>query len=66
MFKLEHNEAIVLIQIIEANSFQGKDLEMMAKLMGKIKREAQKTAPAKDIDVTEAEGWVDNEQAGTF
>ena len=40
MFKLEHNEALILIQIVEANTFQGKDVEMIAKLLGKIKREA--------------------------
>ena len=63
MFKLEHSEAIYLIQIIEATQFQGKDLEAMAKLLGKIKREAQKTAPAPDVDVTDS--WVGSE-AGTF
>ena len=52
MFKLEHNEALILIQIIEANQFQGKDIEAMAKLIGKIKREAQKTAPRVEEDVT--------------
>jgi len=52
MFKLEHNEALILIQIIEANQFQGKDVEFIAKLIGKIKREAQKTAPRVDEDVT--------------
>jgi hypothetical protein len=57
MFKLEHNEALVLIQIVEANSFAGKDIEMIAKLLGKIKREAQKTAPRVEADVTEE--WSD-------
>jgi len=63
MFKLEHNEALVLIQIIEANSFAGKDIEMIAKMIGKIKREAQKTAPRVEQDVTTEEKW---EPAGTF
>ena len=27
MFKLEHEEAIVLLQIIEANTFQVKDVQ---------------------------------------
>ena len=58
MFKLEHNEALVLIQLIEVNSFQGKDVEMIAKLIGKIRREADKTAPRPDVDVT-SDGWVD-------
>jgi hypothetical protein len=62
MFKLEHNEAMVLIQIVEANSFAGKDIEMIAKLLGKIKREAQKTAPRVDADVT-TEEWT---EAGSF
>jgi hypothetical protein len=57
MFKLEHNEALILIQIIEANSFAGKDIEMIAKLIGKIKREAQKTAPRVETDVT-TEEWT--------
>jgi len=59
MFKLEHNEAMVLIQIIEANSFKGVDIEMIAKLIGKIKREATKTAPRAETDVT-TEEWSDN------
>ena len=53
MFKLEHNEALVLIQLIEANQFQGKDIEFVAKLIGKIKREAIKTAPRVEEDVTQ-------------
>ena len=57
MFKLEHNEALVLLQIVEANQFQGKDIPMMAKLIAKIQREAKKTAPQPDTDVTEE--WVD-------
>ena len=59
MFKLEHQEALVLLQIVEANSFQGKDIPMMAKLMGKLQREAQKTAPRPDVDVTADEEWVE-------
>ena len=58
MFKLEHNEALVLLQMIEANSFQGKDIPMLAKLIAKIQREATKTAPRPDVDVTD-ESWVD-------
>jgi hypothetical protein len=57
MFKLEHNEALVLLQVLEATQFAGKDIPMLAKLMGKIQREAEKTAPRKDTDVTEE--WVD-------
>jgi len=53
MFKLEHNEALILLQIIEANSFAGKDILEMAKLIGKIKREADKTAPRIEEDVTQ-------------
>ena len=53
MFKLEHEEAIVLLQIIEANTFQGKDVQMLAKLIGKLQREMEKTAPRPDVDVTE-------------
>ena len=53
MFKLEHNEALVLLQIVEANQFQGKDIPMIAKLIAKIQREAEKTAPRPDVDVTE-------------
>ena len=55
MFKLEHSEALILITIIEANQFAGKDIEVMAKLIGKIKREAQKTAPRVEEDVTSEE-----------
>ena len=75
MFKLEHQEALVLIQIIEANSFGGKDIPMIAKLIGKLQREAQKTAPRPDEDVT-SEEWVeaggyklkpmDSAKGGTF
>jgi len=57
MFKLEHNEAMVLLQIIEANQFSGKDIPMLAKLIGKLQREIEKTAPRPDADVTEE--WVD-------
>jgi len=53
MFKLEHNEAMMLLQIIEATSFQGKDVPVMAKLIGKLQREMEKTAPRMDEDVTE-------------
>ena len=60
MFKLEHHEALVLIQVIEANTFKGSDVEMLAKLLGKIRREASKTRPANpDEDVTADAGWVD-------
>ena len=45
MFKLEHEEAMVLLQIVEANTFSGKDIPMLAKLIGKLQRELQKTAP---------------------
>jgi len=57
MFKLEHEEAIVLLQIIEANTFQGKDVQMLAKLIGKLQREMEKTAPRPDVDVTNEEQW---------
>ena len=59
MFKLEHGEALVLLQIVEANQFSGKDIPMMAKLIAKIQREAAKTAPRPDVDVTADAGWVD-------
>ena len=58
MFKLEHQEAQVLLQIVEATQFSGKDIPMMAKLIAKIQREAEKTAPRPDVDVTDG-GWVD-------
>ena len=60
MFKLEHDEALVLLQIVEANTFSGKDIPMLAKLIGKLQREMQKTAPRVDSDVTEE--W----EEGTF
>ena len=59
MFKLEHHEALVLLQMIEANQFQGKDIPMLAKLIAKIQREAEKTAPRPEVDVTTDTGWVD-------
>ena len=59
MFKLEHEEAMVLLQIVEANTFSGKDVPMLAKLIGKLQREAEKTAPRPDVDVTADGGWVD-------
>jgi hypothetical protein len=58
MFKLEHNEASVLIQVLEATSFSGKDVEMIAKLIGKIRREEEKTAPRPEVDVTATDEWV--------
>ena len=57
MFKLEHDEALVLLQIVEANTFSGKDIPMLAKLIGKLQREMEKTAPREDTDVTEE--WQD-------
>ena len=60
MFKLEHHEAVMLLQMIEVNQFQGKDVPVLAKLIAKIQREAQKTAPQPDMDVTEE--WVDPKQ----
>ena len=56
MFKLEHHEALMLLQMIEVNQFQGKDVPVLAKLIAKIQREAQKTRPLPDEDVTEE--WV--------
>ena len=53
----------MLLTIIEATQFGGKDVPMLAKLIAKIQREAKKTAPRKDTDVTEE--WVD-ESKGTF
>jgi len=53
MFKLEHKEAMVLLQIMEANQFSGKDIPMLAKLIGKLQREMEKTAPRVETDVTE-------------
>ena len=57
MFKLEHEEAMVLLQIVEANTFSGKDIPMLAKLIGKLQREMEKTAPRPDVDVTNEEEW---------
>ena len=57
MFKLDYQEAQVLLQIIEATTFGGKDVPMLAKLMGKLQREMEKTAPRPDVDVTTE--WVD-------
>ena len=48
MFKLEHHEAVVLIQVIEANSFEGKNILMVEKILEKLMREKDKTAPDKD------------------
>jgi hypothetical protein len=36
-----------------------RDIPMMAKLIAKIQREAEKTAPRPDVDVTTDAGWVD-------
>ena len=57
MFKLEHSEALMLLQMIEVNTFTGKDVPALARLIAKIQREAKKTAPQPDTDVTEE--WVD-------
>ena len=62
MFKLEHSEAMILLAIIEANTFEGKDIPALAKLIAKIQREAEKTAPRPDVDVTTDTGWVDGSQ----
>ena len=62
MFKLEHHEAVMLLQMIEVNTFSGKDVPVLAKLIAKIQREAQKTAPQPDTDVTEE--WVDPKSSG--
>ena len=62
MFKLEHSEALVLLTIIEATQFGGKDVPMLAKLIAKIQREAEKTAPRPEVDVTTDGGWVDGSQ----
>ena len=56
MIKLEHSEAMVLLQIIEANSFTGKDIPMLAKLILKLQKEAGKTAPA---PASGKEEWVE-------
>ena len=62
MFKLEHHEAVMLLQMIEVNTFSGKDVPVLAKLIAKIQREAKKTAPAPPEDVTEE--WVDPKTTG--
>ena len=53
---------MVLLQIVEATQFSGKDIPMMAKLIAKIQREAEKTAPRPDVDVTVDGGWVDGQK----
>ena len=58
MFKLEHHEAIMLLQIIEANQFQGKDIPLVAKLMEKLIKEMKKTAPLNPDE----KGWVDGQK----
>jgi hypothetical protein len=45
MFKLEHNEAMVLLQLIEVSQFLGKDIPMIGKIIEKLQREAIKTQP---------------------
>ena len=45
MIKLEFNDCVLLLQIIEANQFQGKDIPTIAKLMDKLNKEATKLQP---------------------
>ena len=51
MFKLEQNEAMILLQIIEANQFQGKDILVIAKIMGKLHKELDKMAHSRPSHV---------------
>ena len=54
----DSSEALVLLQIIEANQFLGKDVPVIAKLIEKIRREAEKTAPLNP----NKDGWVDGQK----
>ena len=45
MMKMDLNEVMILLQIIEANQFQGKDIPVIAKLMEKLQKEAVKLTP---------------------
>ena len=48
----------MLLQILEATQFQGKDIPSVAKLMEKLMKEAKKTAPLNP----NKDGWVDGQK----
>ena len=51
MFKLKHNEAMVLLQIIEATQFSGKDIPVIAAIMDKLHKEIEKLQKARPSHV---------------
>ena len=50
MIKMELHEVNILLAIIEANQFQGKDVHLIAKLIEKLQKESMKLSPDKVID----------------
>ena len=47
---MELHEVNILLAIIEANQFQGKDVPLIAKLIEKLQKESMKLSPDKVID----------------
>ena len=45
MLKLENIEVNVLLALIENSQFRGKDIPMIMKIIEKLQKEFQKTAP---------------------
>jgi|TARA_Y100000296_G_C5140694_1_gene240832 hypothetical protein len=45
VMKLEHEECNVLLTIIENHQFRGGDIPVLAKIIGKLQKESEKTAP---------------------
>ena len=47
MLKLELNEVAVLLQLLENSQFAGKDARIIAALLNKLTKEAEKLMPKK-------------------
>jgi hypothetical protein len=45
MLKMEYNEIATLLQILIKVSYEGKDVPMVATIMGKLRKELEKIAP---------------------
>jgi len=45
MMKMDYNEVATLHQILMKVSFEGKDVPMIAKIMEKLRKEAERLAP---------------------
>ena len=53
MIKLELVECMMMLQMIEVSTFQGKDIPVISKLIEKLKKEAVKLSKREEVKTKE-------------